>query len=152
MAASFQVVEGDHVVTDLKAGSAGSEFVRLEPVSHMTDNYFRDSIEVDDRFQSKVMIAFEHFHRLFFRFEPCRHDQIPVLDLPVFLRDAPSFPVVFSVKIIRVDERSRLKHLRLEGGRIGGIRGRRADYCQQLQDERRSSQVMANGRPLTIAF
>jgi hypothetical protein len=111
------------MVADLQNGSAGCEFVRLEPVSHVTDKRFRDPIEVDDWFQPEMMIAFEHFHRLFFRFEPCSHNEFSVIDLSVFLRGTPSFSVVFPVEVIRVDERSILKPLRLERW-IGGTRAR----------------------------
>ena len=69
MASSFEVSEADHMVADLKTGSTGCEFVLYKFVPQVTDKPFRDPIEVDDRFQSEMMIAFEHPHRLFFRFE-----------------------------------------------------------------------------------
>ena len=85
----------------------------------MADKRFGDPIEVDHRFQSKVMIAFEYVHRLFFRFELCSHYQLAVADLPVFLQSPPAFYIVFPVEIVRVDERSTVKQLRFED-RIGG--------------------------------
>jgi hypothetical protein len=89
----------------------------------VTDKRFRDAIEVDDRFQSEVMIALERFHRLFPRFELCSHNQLAILDLIALLRGTPSFSVEFMIEIVRVDERSSLEQLRLESRWIGGMCG-----------------------------
>lgn len=64
MASPFELTKANNVVADLKTGSDRCEFFCLEPVTQMTHKRFRNSIEVDDRFQSKVMIAFERFHRI----------------------------------------------------------------------------------------
>jgi len=57
MAPSFEVSEADHVVADLKTGPARCEFVLYKFVPQVTDKPFGDPIEVDDRFQSEMMVA-----------------------------------------------------------------------------------------------
>lgn len=111
VASSFEIEEFDHVVANLKDGPACFQFFLLALVPQVTNKLVGDPIQMHDRFQSKVVIAFEHFHRLFFRFEFRRHGQLAVCDLFVPRRRTPSLSVDLAIKIVGVDERARFEQL-----------------------------------------
>jgi antitoxin component of MazEF toxin-antitoxin module len=119
VASSLEIVEGDHVVADLKNRTARGEFLRLELVAQVTNKLFRDAIEVNDGFQAEVVISIQGFHRHFFGFEQWRYDQFAILDFFVFFGCSPSFPVEFPIKIVGVDQGSGFKHFRLKFRLLG---------------------------------
>ena len=66
MPSAFEVTKDDHVVANLKTRAPCGEFLFFKFVAHMTDKLFGNAIEMHDRFEPKMMIAFESLHRLFF--------------------------------------------------------------------------------------
>ena len=104
--ACLEVVEFDHVVADLKNGSAGFEFFFLALVPQVTDKLFGNAVEMHHGFQSQMVITFEDLHRLFLRFELSGHDQFSVLDHLVLLRSTPAFAVELAIEVVGVDQLS----------------------------------------------
>jgi len=127
---AFQDPENNHVMADLKGGPARGE-LRLFPfVSQVTDEFFRDLVEMPHRFQSEMMIALQLFHRLLTICELRPDDQLSVLDFRAL--GSPALPVQFPVKVVGVDQLSGLEQLGIEFG----FRGMELRREREKQNER----------------
>ena len=68
------------MVTNLKGRTPGGKIRLGELVAQMTNEFLGYSVNVGNRFEPKVMIALERFHRFLLGFEKRSDDQLACLE------------------------------------------------------------------------